>query len=75
MVKKGYSGTFYIFLCLHIHSQPLGILALHFLGENLNKFDKLYIFPYIYFMLKDHRKPHVGTRYKGNLIGLFSSIY
>ena len=25
-------------------------------------------------MLKDHRKPHVGTRYKGNLIGLFSVL-
>ena len=26
-------------------------------------------------MLKDHQKPHVGTRYKGNLISLFSSIH
>ena len=49
--------------------------ALHFLGDNLNKFDKLYIFPYIYFMLKGHRKPHVGTRYKGNLINFFFSIH
>ena len=45
--------------------------TLHFLGDNLNKFGKLCIFLYIYFMLKDHRKPHVGTRYKGNLINLF----
>ena len=55
---------FYICLCLRIHRHPLGNLALHFLGENLNKFDNLYTFPYIYFMLKDHRKPHFGTRYK-----------
>ena len=47
----------------------------HFLGENLNKFVKLCIFFYIYFMLKDHRKPHNGTRCKGNLISLFSSIH
>ena len=26
-------------------------------------------------MLKDHQKPHVGTRYKRNLINLFSSIH
>ena len=23
------------------------------------------------FMLKDHQKPHIGTRYKGNLISFF----
>ena len=44
---------------------PLGNLVLHFLGGNLNEFDKLYIIPYIYFMMNDHRIPHVGTRYKG----------
>ena len=60
---------------LHIHRYPLGNLALYFLGENLNKFDKLYIFPYIYVMMKDHQKPHVGTLYKGNLVSLFSSIH
>ena len=26
-------------------------------------------------MLKDHQKPHIGTRYKGNLISLFSSVH
>ena len=49
----------------HIHRHHLGNLALHFLGGNLNEYGKLYIIPYIYFMMKDHRKPHVGTRYKG----------
>ena len=45
-----------------------------FLERNLKKYDKLYIFLQIYFMLKDHQKPHLGTRYRGNLISLFSSI-
>ena len=26
-------------------------------------------------MLKDHQKPHIGTRYKGNLISLSSSSH
>ena len=26
-------------------------------------------------MLKDHQKPHVGTRCKGNLMSLFSSSH
>ena len=65
----------YICLCLHIHRHALGYLAVYFLGENLNKFDKLYIFPYTCFLLKDYRKSHVGTRYKRNLISLFCSIH
>ena len=43
-------------------------LAPSFLGWNLNKYDKLCILPYIYFILKNHRKPHVDTRYKRILI-------
>ena len=58
-----------------MHRHPLSNLALHFLGEILKKFDKLFIFHYIYFMLKDDQKPHVATHYKGNLISLFSSIH
>ena len=37
--------TFYLCLYLHIHRHPLDNLALHLLGENLNKFYKLCIFP------------------------------
>ena len=64
----------YMFV-LHIHSHLLDNLVLHFLGENLNNFDKLCIFPEIYFILKDHQKPHDGTRNKRTLISLFSSIH
>ena len=72
---KKVAQKLFICLCLHIDRHFLGNLVLHFLGKNLNKFGKLYIFPYVYFMLKDHRKPHVGSRYKGDLIRLFSVIH
>ena len=56
----------FLYMFAFTHPQaPLGNLVLHFLGGNLNEFDKLYIIPYIYFMMNDHRIPHVGTRYKG----------
>ena len=58
----------YMFVFTNPRRHPLDNLARHFLGENLNKFDKLCIFPYIYFMLKDYQEPHVGTRYRRNLI-------
>ena len=65
----------YIYLRLHIHRYPLGNLVVYFQGENLNKFEKLCIFPQIYFMLKDHQKPDVGILYKRTLISLFSSTH
>ena len=64
----------YIFVFTHpqVTFRQLGP---HFFGKNLNKFDKLCIFPSIYFMFKDHQKPHVDTRYERNLVSLFSSIH
>ena len=46
-VKKCCSRTFYICLCLclHIHRHLLGNLVLHFWEWNLNKCEKLCIFP------------------------------
>ena len=58
-------------LCFHIRRHPLGNLTLHFLGENLKKINKLFIFPYIYLMLKDHPNPHGVSRYKRNLTIFF----
>ena len=55
-----------------MHSQ--GNLALGFLGESQNKFDRLNTSSLTGFMLKDHQKPHVATPYKVTLISLFSSI-
>ena len=58
----------YMFVFTNPCRHPLDNLARHFLGENINKVDKLCMFPHIYFMLKDHQEPHVGTRYRRNLI-------
>ena len=41
---KNVAQARFVCLCLHIHRHPLGNLALHFYGENLNKFDELCIF-------------------------------
>ena len=65
----------YIYLRLHIHRYSLGNLVVYFQGENLNEFEKLCIFPQIYFMLKDRQKPDVGIHCKRTLISLFSSIH
>ena len=65
------------FLYIFVFTQPQATfrqLGFSFLGWNLNKCDKLGIYSY-YFMLKDHQKSYVVTRYKGNFISLFSSIH
>ena len=41
---KNVAQARFVCLCLHIHRHPLGNLALHFYGENLNKFGELCIF-------------------------------
>ena len=65
----------FLYMFLFTHPQaPFRQLGPSFPGSSLNKYDKICIFPSIYFMLKDHQKRHVGTRYKGNLISLLSSI-
>ena len=48
-----------------------------FPGWNLNKYEKLCIFSYICFMLKDYQKPHLGTHCKGNLnyFFFFNSLF
>ena len=66
----------FLYMLVFTHAKgPFRQLDLSFLGRNLNEYNKLCIIPYIYFMLKDNQKPHVGTRYKRNLFSLFSSIH
>ena len=63
-IVKNVAQALFIYVCVYKPPQA----PFRQLGENLNKFDKLCIFPYIYFMLKDYQEPHVGTRYRRNLI-------
>ena len=63
----------YMFMFTHPHAPLSKWTFISWL--NLNKYDKVCIFSEIYFTLKNNQKPHVGFRYKGKLITLFSSIY
>ena len=66
----------FLYLSVSTHQQaPYRQLGTSFLGSHLNKFDKSCIFLEICFMLKDHQKPYVDTRYKENLIRLFTSSH